>query len=299
MASAIVLACRTLTADPGQDNVERLWTDYQQIHSLHLKATESLEIPQSNVSGGHGTYEYWVDGPKFKIADIWDPRERPGVENEVYWDGKQFLCRVVGGSSVMVSSHIHLKLPVADPLPLVPFRFVFPGGADDGAKLTLDQLQEPQTRQLFGKLRSLNASGSEARYPAPAFDYTHVPDVARMIDSTYHIQFGGQTGYLPVKILREISTGEPWETWEIKYALAHSMLGDIYLPSEVKHTSIAAFETDPVRRVGIFSFKVTQLDLNSPITPDTFSADFKSARDVFDMDRSGHAPTTVPATPTR
>jgi hypothetical protein len=299
----LLFVTRILPADVALDNGGSLWAQYQKVRTIHCKATETADAPGSKSPAQHGTYEYWADGKMFKIADVWNAAERRGCANEVYWDGTQFQRRVVGGSYLGISAHLNPFLLVGVPPPLAPFQFLEPGGIEQGKQLTLDQIENNATASRLRLMHSLSADGAQAEYPAPPYDYTNVPGISRKFDSVYRIRFGGKPGYLPIEIRRIVQSGAVWDRWEIGYMSVHTDAGDVYLPSEIKNTTVAPFATDPAVRVGIFDFKVTELDVNLPISRDIFTCDFKLVANVVDMDheqelaKARAAATTAPVAP--
>ena len=287
-------AAQIARADVPEDRLAKLWQQYQAIRTIHCMATEVCEVPGSKTPASHGTYEYWAEGNKFKIADLWDPAERPEAATETYWDGRQLITQIIGASTLGVTTRVDPSKPLAlrpgYPVPLIPFSFLSPGGADLGKHVTLQQIKLNSTRIALRELRWVGKDGNEAEYPTGPYPNLAVAQPSSgpstsWIDASIRVRFGGEPAYLPTDIQRILSTGELSERYEIKYMVVHTDAGDMYFPSIVKLTSCAPFAWNPAERVGVFTFTVKQIEINTPIPQETFTVDFATVKHIINLDR--------------
>lgn len=289
-------------ATPEAD-LRSLWVAYTSLRTVHLVASSEILAPGDPKYNCKGTYEYWADGDKFKMDVRWDPFIRPESSYQYYWDTKTYVAYMLGSSEIEVGTKVSTPFAVDWPPILTPFVMLRPTSLHEGWQFTLAEMRNPEFIKPLANLRGLKEGSNEVVFPAGRYDYSHIKQAEfNVFDSVYRVSFGGPSSNLPVRIrrvtqlgnyspavLKVIRENDTWESWDIEYADAVVDNGHVWLPRRVKHTSVAPFDDNVGDRVGIFTFTISQMAINQPIAPETFTKDLRTARNIIDLDRPAAA----------
>jgi len=274
----ILFASRPGVADIVHDNLLKMADQYRLPRTVHATMDTFLEPKKTSFMGPtrRGTYECWVDGEKYRLAQLTVP-PNSNFDNELRWDGERIQELGVDSSTLLISKNARRNTPSMSLLPLLrPFQFLFTdGGINRAVMLTWADASSEQTRARFAaarKIPSKKAGVLEAVYPGGK-DY-------RGIDYVYHIEFGGTPAFMPSKIREVSSAGVDLLTAEITYRPIQCAAGQAYLPHSI-HLTVR----DPDNsELYVQTVTVTSIEVDKPIPPETFTVDFQTVRSVIDLD---------------
>ena len=271
-------ACGQAAQGAEEDKLLHLADQYRLPQTLHCKAkivTDYKTIPPG-LFHIEGTQEYWVDGAKYRILQLEDSSMYPGMSHDVRWDGDHFQWFNVVDATLMFSTEPRQKTPyIGEPIALLPMEFLNPAGANQGVRLSLDELRSDAVRKRLAATHYLNSDNSKADFPGGAMGD---------ISYSYHLEFCGTPSYLPTAIRRVSSAGVELVTDEIQYQPVQCADGVVYLPRQAKITN----RTTDNRIEAISTCTVTFVEADVAVPAETFTLDFQTAKHVINMDKRPH-----------
>jgi hypothetical protein len=272
-------ACRAAQSVDTGDPIRRLVDQYRLLRTLHCKAVvaEDFKTIPPGIFHIDGTQEYWADGDKYRILQLKNTSMFPGTSHDVRWDGERFQWFNVADSTLIFSRKARQNTPyLAEPVALLPVAFLNPAGDDVGVKLSLADLESDGVRSRLPKGHHVGTDGTEFEFPGGKIGPT---------DFTYRVDFGRSPSYLPTKIRRISSDGVELSTTELSYQAVSCAQGIVYLPRTAKLTN----RTTDNRVIMVAAYSVSSIEADTAITPETFTLDFQTAKNVIDIDHRRHA----------
>ena len=271
-------ACGAATSNDAEGRLAQLLKQYQLPRTLHCKVNSTTEykIIPPGIFRVDGTQEFWVDGPKYRIAQVMNSSLLAGMSHDVRWDGEQYQWFNLADATLIISKKPKQKMPyIGEPIPLLPLGFLNPGGDDLGVRLSLDELRGDEIRGRLADTHFVGPDDRVAEFPGGTIEDTK---------TTYQIEFGASPNYLPTTIRRLSPDGVAIDTDEIEYQPTECTNGVIYLPSWARITN----RTTDNRIYMVATFKVTMIEADIDIPPETFTIDFQTAKNVINTDRFSH-----------
>jgi hypothetical protein len=271
-----LINCRAaVSTTDAEGRLVQLLEQYQLPRTLHCKVTTKTQykITPPGVFDVEGSQEYWVDGPKYRIVQLMNSSLLEGMSHDVRWDGQQFQWLNLADSTLIISNKPRQKTPyIGEPIPLLPLGFLNPGGRDLGVRLSLDELRDEEIRNRLADAHWIGADRRVAEFPGGAIGG---------MNTTYHIEFGGSPNYLPTTIRRMSPDGVALDTDEIEYEPVECTNGVLYLPNWARVT----IRTTDNQIYMVATSKVTLIEPDNYIPPETFTVDFQTAKNVINIDR--------------
>jgi hypothetical protein len=263
----------TARSDMIHDNLQKLWSQYHRLGSIHFKARMTLKSDDGHHSSqGTGSVEFWANGPNYRILQLVDdPLALPGMKHDVRWDGVHFQHFDLNGSTLFISKNPDQIAPYLGDNPLLfPFVFIYPAvrgslwrWADVCAAPTLDRIKSLQLNTLADGQTGVRGTDE---FGAPC---------------TYVFEFGASPANLPTRI-RAISAGGSVRLDEqITYGPIQSAGGTVYVAMSSKGV---VYDPDTKKPVATGMYETTLLEAGAPIPAETFTVDYQKARNVVDLD---------------
>jgi hypothetical protein len=252
-----------------------LLAQYRLPQTLHCKVvavTEYKTIPPG-IFRVPGSQEYWAEGSKYRILQLQDSSVFSGMSHDVRWDGYRFQWLNVADSTLFFSKRPQqITTYIGEPIALLPLEFLNPTGEQTGEKLSLGELVSRDFSEQVSAAHFLNMDRHQIELPGGDWG---------TLDYNYRIAFNGPQPFLPTTIKRITSDGIELTTDEISYRPVNCKAGVIYLPSTAKLTT----RTTDNRTGFVETCTVSLIETDAPISPETFTLDFQTAKTVIDHDR--------------
>ena len=267
--------------------LKELKDQYQSIDSIHLKASTDATVDLALIGGEpgttdvvHNTYEYWAKDRNYRFKSFYESKTMPRMHWDVAYNGTffQMYDREI--------SRFTFGREDKDPVPMAPVNplyhpLTFLSRNDDNCRTCtlklIDVTNDNIWEKKIAKAKLITTSDQTpgqmvAEFPGGVMDGK---------DFVFHVYFGDNPDWLPVRINRVETNGTVITSTVIEEYESVTIDGRIlYLPKSVDWTLPSEEGRLPIR----FRTNVEQCQINKELPPDIFTIDYSSADIVWDDD---------------
>jgi hypothetical protein len=262
------------------DRFMKLKAQYADVNTMHIRASAAIK---DNLSTGtierKNDYEYWGMGENYRVNSSFVDNGDYKTQYDTAYNGKRFQIFEKHNSRFSYCKDNKDSNPFAPENPfLAPLLFM---SKDDdncpACTLKFADIRENNTwDEKMANARLITVSDQTKEQTV-----VEIPGgILRRNEFVFHVYFGSDYDYLPVKINRVSTKGELLNSMEITYEPINEGGKQTYWP---KLVSQFVFDKDRNIVASLIS-TINQYQINERFSSDIFTIDFSSAEIVWDGD---------------